>query len=301
MDQMKALAILIMAAMVWSCSQESPNADVQEAHLKTQQLSIKEQTPNLLYDQGIKGLYHGIFVAGYGQERGKLWINVSNDGTYGAEVIMVDGSVLDYALAPIQDGDIKSQFHFVSESQSSFTLDVSHPNKPAIINAELGGNLFFGVVAKKTTTLSPMSFTGTFEETGNPSYAGTWNFIADGTNPDPNGSGTNYEGLTEVIVTLNGNMYTDVGPFEDTTVGCLGEAIPTLATHATSTEGAITDQTTNFTPASQTTWNIEFTKNSAGSAIYYDSNCSGINVASGGTFTTTWQSETHIGIIQVDQ
>ncbi len=298
---MKTWAVIFIGIIVVGCTQDSPLTEGNETqtHLTTQRLAIKDQQVLARYDNQQKGLYQGIFVSAYTQERGKLWVNISNDGVYSAEVVMNDGRMFFFErlLSQEKNDTHKDVFRFVSETNSSFSIDLGDFNRPIITHAELEGSPFFGVVAKKTTTKVPISLTGTFEETGNPAYSGTWSFMADGSNPDPNGSGSTYEGLTGVVITIDGNMYMDEGPFEDTSTGCLGEASPTLSTFALGTQGAITDQVTQFSPASETTWNIEFSKNILQGILYFDAGCS---KTPGGTFTTTWQGDVRSGSISVD-
>ena len=299
MKKIKTLLMASMAILALSCSQEDTLNPEQDANADlSAPLSIMEQSALAKFDYDKKGLYHGLFLAGYGQERGQIWINMANNGKYSAEVVMQDGRRFIYKAVKSEVKSEKSKTFFVSESGSSFYLDANNYQQPEITEAKIGGDLFFGVVKKKTSFADPISLTGTFEETGNPAHSGTWNFIADGTLVDPNNNGNDeHIGLTDVIVTKDGSIFMDQGPFE--TSSCFGPLVPLLNAELTTSNPFIQvvmgEQTSEFFPSATTTWSIIGITTEV--SVSYTTDCVTSKL---GRFNHVWGPNDRTGTVEID-
>ncbi len=296
----KFFTALFLATLMLGCTQDSTVSDETTNQTDSEPVTlVREQEAIAAFDTSSQGLYQGLFLAGYSNDRGKIWINAGNDGTYTAEVELVDGRTFAYRQvgAPTQkDNPIQ---YFVSDADSSFYLDLSDYNNPVVLDAKIGTEMYMGVVFKKTSQRAPVSITGTYQETGNPSFAGSWNFISDGSNPDPNGNFSVSEALTEVIITdNNGNMYTDSGPFE-TDAGCASQFIPVVVEFFSVQAAYASRQISNFTPVTQTDWTLEGSNNGTNESYAADLG-SGCVTVSSGIFTHTWQSQVRNGEIYID-
>ncbi|MBX2827799.1 MAG: hypothetical protein KTR22_06530 [Flavobacteriaceae bacterium] len=289
-----------MGLFALGCSQDDALENELNADLQSSSVPANEQTALARYDQQEKGLYHGLFLAKFSQNRGKIWVNVGNDGTYTAEVVLHHGEVIHYervlskSTNPIEDD--KAVFHFTSSNKSSFTLDVTDYKNPLILNAKLDDALFHGVIRKQTSQIVPTVAMGTYDDGAG--FSGTWNFIADGTNPNPNGTSAGAEGLTHIITTHSGNgaMYMDLGPFE-VSLGCLGEPVPILKDFGFTILVAAADQMSNFSPSSSTVWSLE------GLGTFFQSYSDTNNACAavtGGTFVHQWNGNVYTGNILID-
>lgn len=118
----------------------------------------------------------------------------------------------------------------------------------------LNNTEYFVVVYKHTTTRMPATKTGTWFQTANPSFGGTWNIIADGTIVSPNAE--NGEGITSVLITRGGSMYMDK-TMETFGFPCFGETawIPTIG-HDFSSDAIFTLGQTTTIGAHTATWNL---------------------------------------------
>tara|TARA_R110002072_G_scaffold118631_2_gene250909 strand:- start:15665 stop:16540 length:876 start_codon:yes stop_codon:yes gene_type:complete len=289
MKQIKPLlALAILTIMLFSCTKDTENIN-DEGNLVAQLgNSIKTQTPNKAFDTQANGIYHGIIASGENQSRGKIWINLGNNGNYNAYVEMVEEGAHKFKLVPSNNEEANQTEFLFKGVTGQFTLNVSDIQSPVVTNAYLFDLPYFSTVVKSTSQLRAASYTGTFQENGGGAFSGTWNLISTGA-PAPEGWG--YETITSAIVTFNDHMLTD-NTFELFNYPCAGtpNCTPQMGSQPGNENAIIShSQTSNF--AAPTTWDL-----STGGGNYFNNTC---GIVTSGTFTWTG-SVTKTGTISID-
>jgi hypothetical protein len=212
-----ACALFLLTA----CEQENVETQDLTAGMTAQfNLEADKQTPMAQFDASGKGIFTGVFVAGTGIERGELFINLGNNSKYDAVAKMIGGEKINFKRVD-QNNEVQKNSFFFKAANASFIVTINGESA-VITDAQKDNNLFFGVASKATSGgRMPINRTGTFIDPSAPGFTGTWNLIADGSNPDPNGLGGS-EGLTNVVITYGNTMYTDTS-FENFDISCLGQ------------------------------------------------------------------------------
>jgi hypothetical protein len=219
---MKLQTLFLSAAcallLLTGCEQENVETQDLTASMTAQfNLAADKQAPMAQFDASENGLFTGIFVAGTGIERGELFINLGNNSKYDAVAKMIGGERIIFKRVD-QSNEVKENLYFFKAANASFIVTINGQSA-VITDAQKDNNLFFGVASKATSGGGiPINRTGTFIDPSAPGFTGTWNLIADGTNPDPNGLGGS-EGITKVVITHGNSMYTDTS-FENFDNGC---------------------------------------------------------------------------------
>jgi len=223
------LALAVFSFILLACSQESEIIDESFDLTVTVDTPIQNQVPHFSFDNSEKGIYHGIIVSTTTQSRGKIWINMGNDTQYYAFIKMVDGDEVFFDLIPQVEtqNTIASVYRFEG-TVGSFELDLTDFNVPIVNEGTMNNHEFFISVAKSRSSGMASSVTATIEEDGNPSFGGTLSLMADGSIINPNGM--NGEGITSLIVTINGEVYTDTVFDNFNVFDCLGisDFVPTI-------------------------------------------------------------------------
>tara|TARA_R110002124_G_scaffold254044_3_gene419513 strand:- start:13895 stop:14791 length:897 start_codon:yes stop_codon:yes gene_type:complete len=230
---MKRLQLLIAPAMLsfllLSCAKDTDSLS-DNYDLTHQTATAQFQNPNSNFDNSEKGIYHGIIASTTTQSRGKVWINVGNNGYYNAYIEMVDGAIYNLQLdsSSISEDDGDSTYLF-TEQQGSFLLDLNNFNAPFVTNAVFNNQEYTVNVVKSRSTQRASAITATFNELNPVSdFIGTWSLISDGTIANPNG--LNGEAITSVIITMEGSVYTDTvfDTFNGTNCFALPDVVPVL-------------------------------------------------------------------------
>ncbi len=249
-----AWVCLIM--LVVSCSQD--NEDSYNIDTTANALLLKNQQALETNDTSTYGLYHGTVLSATTTSRGKIWVNIANDGNYYALVELVSGEELAFKLKPsfITKSALTTVFEFEGEG-GSFIFDVSDINQPQLSELSLNGEEFFSQIVKSYSYNMASSATATFSETGNPSFSGTWSLIADGSVVNPNGNSG--DGITSVMVVISGEVFEDFDfdAFDAST--CLSNAnyIPTLNSYGVP-GFTISDYQTTMFANGMTKWNLSY-------------------------------------------
>lgn len=293
----RSLACLLVAFVSLSCTQENDLVDQSASLVSNTSLNAKEQVPNPLFDSSVEGMYHGVVASASTQSRGKIWVNVGNNSNFNAIIELVDGSVFEFNLDPdtVLETSTMTVFHFES-SIGSFTIDLGEIESPEISNIVLQSESFFGRVVKSMSSNMASSVTATFSATGNPGFSGTWNLIADGSNANPNGE--NGDGITSLLITLDGVVYEDFefSSFNATTCFGIPSYVPTLSSFETP-EFTICDYQTSVFNGGTAKWTVSYDPDGAGYMNYLS-----CETATAGTFD--WTSAdgitSRIGEIVVD-
>ena len=223
------LALAVLSLFVFSCSQDYDASGEAQNFMAPEDVAASDQLPNRSYDESKFGMYHGIVASGTSLSRGKIWINVNNNGQYNATVEMVGGEIITFGLKPQLEAIAETTMIYEFESAiGHFDLDISDFNSPIISNVGLYNESHFGSVVKSRSNSLANAVTATFSEIENPSFGGTWSLISDGSIQNPNGDGG--EAITSLMITLDGNVYTDTNFEAFNASACFGSTsyIPTI-------------------------------------------------------------------------
>lgn len=292
---MKSLNLIILVTaclVIVSCSKDTDESiEVNSTLIDLNDNPISGQLPNDKYDHSEKGLYHGIIASGTNESRGKIWVNLNNDGQYNAYVEMVDGQNFSYKLANGQT-DLQSHLFTFKADNASFTIDVLDYYNPIFTEVIINSQPYFAAALKGTNNRMPISYTGIFRETvvGSP-FAGTWNLISTGVLA-PEGFG--YETISMAVVTFYGTMFTD-STFELFNYPCISNPAfnPQMGTIGGNANAVLAhDQTSNFNGT--TSWDL-----GTANGDYYNSACA---IVPFGTFSWTSAATgiTKNGFVRID-
>jgi len=263
------IGCMLLALISISCSKESEVTDEGALLVFTNISTLKDQVPNSLLNESMEGIYHGVVASGSTQSRGKIWVNVANNSNYNALIELVDGNSFEFSLDPssVSEAVTMTVFKF-SSSEGYFMLDLSNTGEPEIANIVLLNESFFGRVVKSMSNNMASSATATFSEIGNPSFSGTWNLIADGSITNPNGN--NGDGITSVLITINGDFFEDFIFDGFNAMGCLGNSdyIPTLTSYGVPGY-TICDYQTSVFADGMAKWNLSYDQVGPGGYMNY--------------------------------
>jgi hypothetical protein len=277
MKRLKSTYVLVCTMLLLlSCSQES--SDNYEIDTTSSALLLKTQQPVKTADASVYGMYLGAVLSETTDSRGKVWINIANDGNYNALIELVSGENLTFELVPRETQQSSEYLVYEFESEEgSFILDTSDSNRPRLRELTLFSENYFAQVVRSQSNMASVE-TATFSETGNPAFSGTWSLIADGSVSNPNGNGG--EGITSVLVVIAGEDYEDFifDSFNATT--CLGNSdyVPTLNSFGVNGY-IISDYQTTMFANGMTKWNLSY--DPAGSTYMNYQLC---DTATSGTF-----------------
>lgn len=278
----RVITAVLFALIAISCTQE--NDVIEETALLVHNHSnLKEQSPNPTLDTSSYGLYHGVVASASSLSRGQIWINVANNSRYVAYIELVGGTRFSLDLDPssIPTSANIPQIYEFEGVDGHFILDLSDQNTPEISEITLSNETYFGRVVKSLSSNRASIVTATFSEIGNPDFSGTFNLIADGTIVDPNGN--NGEGITSLLITMDGDAYEDFDfeMFNATT--CLGVSsyYPTLSSFGVA-DFIVSDYQTFSFAGGMAKWNMSYDPTGTGYMNYFL-----CDTATTGTFTWT--------------
>lgn len=249
----------IISILMLSCSKEDESFIESVNLISKTTISEKEQAPRAIYDTSERGIYHGVIASGVNQTRGKIWVNVGNNTRYTALVEMVNGDVFNFELERDATFEENPTAFTFKNNQGGFTLDVSNPRIPRILEASLYNQEYLSRVLKSTSLRSVRTMTGTFSELGNPSFSGTWNLISNGAT-NPNGYGG--KEITASIITWNSRIFED-SVLENFTspVSCLNQEVtPAIDTY--SLNGVMCDNQVSEMGISKVDWSLSYESSS---------------------------------------
>ena len=248
---------LCAAFILASCSQENDfNTEIES--VTADAVYLKSEVPLEENDFTHHGLYHGTILSAETMSRGKIWVNIANNGIYDAYIELVSG--INYTfnlkaeLTAIEAG--QTVYEFIGDA-GSFVFDISDISSPELISLELDGEAFFSQIVKSYSSYMPMSETATFFETGNPSFSGSWSILADGIIQNPNGDlGL---AISSIMIVHDGILYEDFSFDAFNSSSCLGSStyVPTLNSFGTAGSIVCDYQTTQFA-GGVTKWSISY-------------------------------------------
>ncbi len=260
-----------LVVLMLSCSAED-NTETYDAEANA--VLLKEQLPTRAFDQSPNGLYHGAVLSASTQARGKIWVNIGNNGLHNALIELADGSIYTFTPSPefMTANAVRTVFNYIG-SAGSFVVDVSDINNPQLSELNLGNEAFFGQLVKSLSASPASVATAVFSEFGSGSFSGTWSFIADGSIVNPNGD--NGVGISSLMIVYNGEVFTDSSFDAFDASSCLNNSnyVPTL--NGFGVNGSVISDYQNSEFAGGTTkWDLSY---DASSGSYMDyRNCSGM-------------------------
>ncbi|MFT5892256.1 MAG: hypothetical protein ACI9Y7_002366 [Dokdonia sp.] len=138
--------------------------------------------PEARFNNDSKGIYHGIVVSSDTEIHGRIWINLENDGRYNATVVTDTGDKLSF-FANMGRGPSITSFAtiaFVGE-RGSFTFDVSDYNHPVATNVVINTKESYIQTVKDRSDQRANVALGTYVDTDDATFTGTWDLMTDGT------------------------------------------------------------------------------------------------------------------------
>jgi hypothetical protein len=251
-------ALVVLSLFVFACSQDQETSEENLNLSIITDVAAIDQLPNKAFDESKFGMYHGVVASGTSLSRGKIWINVNNNGAYNATIAMVGGEIISFGLKPqLQAIAVATTVYEFESSIGHFVLDIGDFNSPILTNVELYNESHFGTVIKSRSNSLANAVTATFSESENPSFSGTWNLISDGSIQNPNGDGG--EAITSLMITYDGNVYTDLIFESFNADACLGLPvyIPTIGSNGLEDYVICDYQNTEF-GAGIAKWNLGY-------------------------------------------
>ncbi|WP_299680113.1 hypothetical protein [uncultured Dokdonia sp.] len=139
-------------------------------------------TPQSRFNTNAKGMYHGIIVSSDTEIHGKIWINLENDGKYNAIVVTNTDDKLSFFgnMGRALSKNSFSEITFVGE-RGSFVYDVSDYNNPIATAVVIDGKEGYIETVKDRSDQRADVALGTYVDTDDATFAGTWDLMTDGT------------------------------------------------------------------------------------------------------------------------
>ena len=246
---------VFLVVLLVSCSKDSEysvDTNLESAYL------LQDQLPTRSFDESPNGLYHGAVLSASTTSRGKIWVNIANNGAYNALIELTSGEtyVFEVQSELVTPATVTSVFNF-NGNEGSFTIDVSDFQNPEITGLTISGQAFYSHLAKSLSSNPASVATASFYGSTDPLFTGTWSFIADGTVFSPNGD--NGDGITSVMIVYDGQSYTDTIFDSFDSASCLGNSsyVPTINSFGVQGSVASDYQTTAFA-GGMAKWDISY-------------------------------------------
>ena len=166
--------LLVLSGIIFSCSKQESTETINDIEIDFSKIIDSETTlPNVNFDGSVKGLYKGVFVSANIEHHGVLSINFMNDGNLNAIVDFSDGTKLGFIGKEVASNRYtyyskKAQFDFVISSDDVVTIE----------NASIAELYVNSKVVKDISTNRTLVGLGTFVDTSDPAFGGTWDFIS---------------------------------------------------------------------------------------------------------------------------
>ena len=306
---------LCAAALLLACAEQSQPALENQAIDSAKFAALSVATPDATLDGTNLGMYRGIFVSADTKYHGELIVSITDADTPLAVVALDNGKSLYFEGQALGD----AQYRFKSDN-AFFTIDVSDKENVIVLGSDLESRPIHILLVKDEAASRATVSLGTFVDTADSSFAGTWDFISTSTSditqpiPFPPFTFTiTVDNIDELVIcydngTPDGRMFNDTSQESFTASGCgvipagtyapftLGPTVldlPLVGPTAVD-EIAAFGQTTDIL-GNNLTWNLGSTINGAvpGAQAYVDLSCT--EVASG-----TWSWNGRSGTILLD-
>ena len=215
---MKKFALLILAAALFTaCSEDAVVEDQNQLDLMPLEADLSKMMPDPSFDNDVRGTYTGSISTHGVAFHGKLFLNIANNGNYGATVITAyDNEKINFEMID-RNGDV---FTFANE-RGSFNVDLSDFNKPRVNEITIDGISGDSHIKKDRNGSRFGIILGTYTTNDLITVVGAWDFFLDLTvGPF----------IDSVVFTLPGGGLkleeAAMGDFELGNTGCYGPDLP---------------------------------------------------------------------------
>jgi hypothetical protein len=182
------LALAMFSFFLVSCTQdtdimdESVNLRAQDAIDFTKIINPNTARAAAQFDNTTNGLYKGIFVSNDLSYHGILTVNLGNDRRYNAILEYGDGQRKKIGfLGEQSNNDGSSNIYEFHGKNGGFTIDLSNHTSPIITKAMIDGQTAQGKLLKETSQNPVRAVLGTFEDSNDTSFNGTWDLLSTST------------------------------------------------------------------------------------------------------------------------
>jgi hypothetical protein len=239
------LALVMFSFFLVSCTQDNDNMDesldltTQDAINLTKIIDPSTARAAAQFDNTTNGIYKGIFVSNDLSYHGVLTVNLGNDGRYNAILEYGEGQGKKIGfLGEQSNNDGSSNIYEFRGKNGGFTIDLSNQTSPIITKATIDGQTAQGKLLKETSQNQVRAVLGTFEDSNDTSFNGTWDFLTSGTRvvtvptglapPNPAAVNVTVNIVADVVLTKGGMTFND-NSMESFTVssGCNALLLPT--------------------------------------------------------------------------
>jgi hypothetical protein len=218
----KALLLSLCLSFLVGCNSDSEiNSDIESVDL-TKIINPDTARAAAQFDNAPNGIYKGVFVSDDISFHGVLTVNLGNDSQYNAILEYGDDQRMGFLRVSNGNSDV-IEFR---GGNAGFTLDVSNYRRPLVTTGYINGQGALMKLKKETSQSRVVTVLGTFVDSRDPSFNGTWDLMGtSGENivtvpttdinlPLPPGIypafvDVEVQNLDEVIVSRLGVMFTD--------------------------------------------------------------------------------------------
>ena len=312
------LAFAMFSFLLVSCTQDTETVDASldltanETVDLTTIINPDTARAAAQFDNTTNGIYKGVFVSTDISYHGVLTVNLANDSQYNA--ILEYGDDQNQRLGFVRVNNDASSISNVIEfrgKNAGFTLDVSDYALPVVTEASIGGQGAQVKVLKETSGNQVRAVLGTFVQSDDPTFTGSWDLMSSGTRvvtvptglPAPTTIDVTVNNISDVAVTVDGVLFSDIVMEDFIVPNVCGAPLPignqapfysgmqTIGGFPINEYAAATQTSTFVVGDPAATWNLVYSGYQGG--LYYDADC---NVIAGGTWS--WKGRT--GTITLD-
>ena len=174
---MKKFALLIVAAALFTaCSEDAAVEDqIQLDDMPFVETDFSKMSPDPAFDNDMRGTYTGIIMTEGVAFHGKLFLNIENNGQFGATVITAnDQEKINFEMVKRVD----NVFTFANE-RGTFQVDVSNIDKVVVSEVSIDGISGDSYVKKDRGGERFGIILGTYTTSDFVTVVGVWDFILD--------------------------------------------------------------------------------------------------------------------------
>lgn len=236
------LSLAVLALVLVGCTSDSETNPESEIFV-----NLETFVPDASLDTSFKGKYVGYFGHHTNQKlQGNIFVNAGQHGQYGALVNFKRGGSYKFTGTPVsRDGAI---INFEGDA-GSFVLDLNdfEGNIETMVSLNDENTEGYLVIRKATASRMPVTFLGTYVDSGDAAFTGDWSLMTDGTDvettapvtlpgfPFPLDVTVTTQNLAALSITHSGvaTPFTDSTFETNTATDCFDDLVPGLPIPAT--------------------------------------------------------------------
>jgi hypothetical protein len=226
----KILLICLIFGFFVACSPDSDiSSDIDSIDL-TKIINPDTARAAAEFDNTNSGIYRGVFVSNDISYHGVLTVNLANDAQFNAILEYGDNKTERMGFVRVNnDNTNEPNVIEFRGNNAGFTLNVSDYNQPVFTDGYIDGQTAQAKLLKERSTNKVLVTLGIFNDAGDPTFFGTWDFLSSSTRvisvptnlplPAPPLYSINVNNIDAVVLTKSsGAMYVD-NVMEDFTAG----------------------------------------------------------------------------------